>query len=336
MRTMAKPIISAYLTLTPDMRKFFRSKLRGYQVNVYKEQLSTDNVDPKTEILAVFVDSKVPKKLMDAMPKLKRIVTLSTGFDHVDVKAAKRKKIPVCNVPSYGENTVAEFAVGLMLSLSRQLFPAVKRVKEGNFDYHGLRGMDIKGKTIGIIGTGKIGLHTIEMLRGFNANIIAFDAFPKKELQKEYDFSYVSKTALFKQSDIISLHLPLFDSTYHMLGKRAIKQMKPGVLIVNTARGGLIDSEALVWGLEKGIVAGAGLDVLEGEDVFEDPSKLLGHQSTVDLRTTVMNNILIDHPNTIVTPHNAFNSVEAVKRIISTSVQNIKADEAQHNVWAKR
>lgn len=327
---MNKPRVSAYLTLTPDMRKFFRSKLSGYQVRISTTPLSLDTVDPDTNILAVFVDSQVSKQVIAALPKLQRIVTLSTGYDHIDLKAANKRKIPVCNVPSYGENTVAEFAVGLMLSLSRNLFPAVKRVKEGDFDYHGLRGFDLKGKTIGIIGTGKIGIHVINMLKGFHANIIAYDAFPNKALAKEHGFTYVSKTALCKQSDIISLHVPLFESTYHMINKRLIKQMKPGVLIINTARGGLIDSEALLWGLNEGIIGGAGLDVLEGEDMAEDPMKLLAHPCVSDMRTTVITTMLIDHPHTIVTPHTAFNSTEAVTRILKTSIENITATTPQH------
>ncbi|MBT3816896.1 MAG: hydroxyacid dehydrogenase [Candidatus Magasanikbacteria bacterium] len=331
---------TCYLTLTPDMKAHVKKKLRGHKLHIIDDVLSLDNLDPKTEVLGVFVDSKVTKKIIDSLPKLKQIVAFSTGYNTIDLKAAKRKKIPVCNVPSYGENTVAEFSFGLMLSLTRQLFLGVKRVKEGEFDYHGLRGFDLKGKTIGIIGTGRIGMHLISMLKGFETNIIAYDAYPNKTLEKENDFTYVPLPQLLKTSDIISLHVPLFDSTYHMIDKKAIKKMKKGVYIINTARGGLIDSEALVWGLEEGIVGGAGLDVLEGEDLLEDPHKLLCTTCTVkDTRTSLMNNVLIDHKKTIVTPHLAFNTTEAVKRIIDTSIENIIAfsrGESLNDVTAKK
>ncbi|MBU0661211.1 hydroxyacid dehydrogenase [Patescibacteria group bacterium] len=322
---------TCYLTLTPEMKKYVRQKLRGQKVQIIDDVVCLDNLDPKTEVLGVFVDSYVTKKVIESLPKLKQIVTFSTGYSHIDLKTAKKRKIPVCNVPSYGEHTVAEFAMGLILSLTRQIFPSVKRIKEGSYDYHGLRGNDIMGsdlhqKTVGIIGTGNIGKHIIRMLKGFDIEIIAHDLFPKKTLAKELGFSYVTLPQLLKKSDVISLHVPLFDSTYHMINKTAIKKMKKGVYIINTARGGLIDSEALLWGLEEGIVAGAGLDVLEGEDLLEDPLKLLCEDCTIkDTRISLINNVLIDHPKTIITPHIAFNTTEAVQRIIDTSTAQIKA-----------
>jgi len=315
-----------FLTLTPDMLKYVRSKFRGHNVQTYNQILSLEKLNPETEVLGVFVDSTVDKAVFQKLPKLKLILTLSTGFDHIDMNEAKKRKVVVCNVPSYGENTVAEFAMMHILALMRKLFPSVKRVKEGDYDYHGLRGVDMKGKVVGVVGTGKIGLHVIKMLKGFDVTILAFDAFPKKELQKEYGFQYVPLSKLLKESDIVTLHVPLIDSTHHMINKSALKKMKKTAYIVNTARGGIIDSEALVWALEKNEIAGAGLDVLEGEDMLEDTLKLFCSKCTeADTRLSLMNNIIIDHPNTIVTPHNAFNSVEAVMRIIDTSVDNFRS-----------
>lgn len=321
-----KPQLTAYLTLTPDMKKRFRSKLRNCNVRIIESALSKDTLHTDTEILAVFVDSKVTKADIDAMPKLQLIVTLSTGFDHIALAAAKKRGIPVCNVPSYGESTVAEYALSLMLSLTRNMFPAVKRVKEGNFEYAGLRGSDIAGKTIGIIGTGRIGRHLIQLLGGFDATLIGYDPYPDETLRTSQTFQYVSLGELLKTSDIISLHAPLTEETAYIIDKKAIKQMKPGVIIVNTARGGLIHSEALLWGLGQNIIAGAGLDVLESENLLEDPCMFAEQTCTMqDVKTTLMNEKLIDHPRTIVTPHNAFNTTEAVTRIIDTSVENIRA-----------
>lgn len=321
-----KPVFSFFLTLTPELKSFLSKKLRKGKGKIYTEPLSLEKLDPNTEILGVFVDSKVDKKVFAKLPKLKCIVTLSTGFDHIDLKEAKKRGVTVCNVPSYGEVTVAEHAVTLMLALAKHLFVAVKRVKEGDYDYHGLRGFDLEGKTIGVVGTGKIGSHLIQLLQGFNMNILAYDHHKQKELIEKYGVTYVSKTKLFQESDIISLHLPLFPATKHIINKSAIKKMKPGVMIINTARGGLIDASALVWGLEKGIVGGAGIDVLEDENLLEDAMLFCSDNCRPEAaQTALMNNIIIDHPKTIVTPHSAFNTIEAVKRILSTTAENMNA-----------
>jgi len=313
-----------------DMDPYLKKKLKGHALHIHNEALTTKNLDTKTEVLGVFVDSTVTKETIKSLPKLKLIVTLSTGYDHIDLMAAKKAGIPVCNVPNYGQNTVAEFTLALILALSRKIFPAVKRVKEGIYDYHGLRGFDIKGKTVGIIGVGHIGLNVIGMLKGFQANVIAYDRSPKKELEKEYEFAHTSMETLVKTSDIISLHVPLFPSTKHMIDKKTLRKMKKGVYIINTARGGLIDPEALVWGLENGHVGGAGLDVFEQEDIMSNPEQLVTSACTPDMtRIGLMNNLIVDHPNTIVTPHNAFNTTEALQRIIDTATEHINSFAAE-------
>lgn len=334
-----KPVCSFYGVM-PNTKKYLGSNLKDFEVNISQKPLDPEKIDPKTNILGVFVDSKVDKKIIDKLKQLKLIVTLSTGYDHISLSAAKKRKIPVCNVPTYGENTVAQHTLSLILALSRKLFQSVKRVKEGIYDYHGLRGFDLKNKTIGVIGTGHIGLHLMDMLKGFEANVIAFDVFPKKELQEKYNFKYTSLNKLISTSDIISLHVPLLPNTEHIINKKAIKKMKKGVYIINTARGGLIDSEALLWGLQNKYVAGAGLDVLEDEGFIQDPETLLSNEcKTCDIRVSLMNNMIIDHPNTIVTPHNAFNSQEALRRITDTTVANINGfmeGKIQNDVTKKK
>jgi D-lactate dehydrogenase len=310
--------------VVPEMKRRLRQKLPGLKLNISEKPFELDKLDPKTEILGIFVDSKVDKTVFDKLKKLKLIVTTSTGYDHIDTDEASKRKICVCNVPFYGENTVAQHAMCLILALSRQLFLSVKRVKEGVFDYHDLRGFDLFGKTIGVLGTGHIGIHLVDMLQGFGVKVIAYDAYPNKELENKHRFTYVSLNNLLAESDIISIHVPLLPTTYHLIGKKEIETMKKGVYIINTARGGIIDSEALVWGLETGKVAGAGLDVLEDENFIQDPEKLLAKISAKDTRMSLMDNILIDHANTIVTPHNAFNSIEALERIYDTTAENIK------------
>jgi len=315
----------AFYGIMLDMKPSLRKQLKNHKLKISDQPLEIEKLDKNTEVLGVFVDSRVDKKVLTKLPKLKLIVTMSTGYNHVDCKEAKKRKIPVCNVPTYGENTVAQHALALLLALSRKLYRSAKRVKEGEFDYHGLRGFDLKNRTIGVIGTGHIGIHLIDMLQGFEAKLIAYDAFPKKKLQKEHKFKYVSFNDLLKQSDIISLHVPLFPETQHLLDKKAIKKMKKGVYIINTARGELIDSEALVEGLTSGKIAGAGLDVLESEDFLAHPEKLFAKTTkAATVKTNLMTNIIIDHPHTIVTPHNAFNSTEALERIFNTTVANIQ------------
>jgi len=298
--------------------------LEPHDIAISPTTVENTHLDPNTTILGVFVDSTIGKSVIDSMPHLAHIVTFSTGYDHIDLAYAKKKKITVSNVPTYGENTVAEHALALLLSLSRKLYPSIKRVKEGRYDYHDLQGFDIKGKTIGVIGTGHIGVHFMKLLSGFEAHLIAYDAFPNKALEKEYGFSYVELNTLFKESHIISLHLPLLPSTTHLIDQKAVKIMRKGIYVINTARGGLIEPEALLRGLQDGTIAGAGLDVLEEEMVFKTPENILTLKKPQDIRQSLIENAIIDHPKTIITPHNAFNSVEAINRIITTAVENIK------------
>jgi len=322
---MKKPDVSFY-GIWPEMKEYVRSKMHGFPCTITSDKIDEKNVKPKAEILAVFVESPVTKKIIGKMPRLKMIAAMSTGFDHIDIPSAKRRKIPVCNVPTYGENTVAEHAMALILGLTRKLFQSVKRVKEGVYDFHGLRGVDLRGKTLGVIGTGHIGAHLIKMAQGFDMNILGYDAFPNKELAETLKFKYVPLDKLLAESDVISLHAPLFPATYHMINKKNIKKIKKGAFLINTARGGLVDPEALVMALETKQLAGAGLDVLEDEGFVENEETVItGALKEQQLRTNLMNNIIIDHPNTIVTPHNAFNSTEALQRIIDVTVENIKS-----------
>lgn len=314
--------------------------MSGFNLTISDKPFELEKLDSKTEILGIFVEAKIDKKVFQKLPNLKMIATFSTGYDHVDLKEAKKRKIPICNVPTYGENTVAQHAMALILAISKKIFASTKRVKEGNFDYHGLCGFDLKDKTVGIVGTGHIGYYMIKMLSGFDVNIIAYDPFPNTKLAKELNFKYVSLNKLLAESDIVSLHVPLLPQTTHMINKRNIKKMKPGVIIINTSRGGLIEPEALVWGLETGHIASAGIDVLEEERYISHPEFLFEQNCQAqDVKDSLMENIIIDHPNTIVTPHNAFNTTEAIKRIIDTSIANVKAfskGETQNDVTKPR
>lgn len=315
------PIITFY-GIWPEMKSYVEQKMTGTTCVINSDKVTTENAEPTTEILAAFVESPINKAVLNKFPKLKLIATLSTGFDHIDLKECAARGITVENVPTYGENTVAEHAMALLLALSRKLFQSVKRVKEGVYDFHGLRGVDLREKTVGVIGTGHIGAHFIKMVSGFETKTLAYDVHENEELKKKYNATYVSLETLLAESDFISLHTPLFPSTHHMINKANIKKIKKGAYLINTARGALIEPEALLWALEHDQIAGAGLDVLEDENLIQNYEQVI-NCADCQIKTTMINQMIIDHPNAIVTPHNAFNSTEALQRIIDVTIENI-------------
>ena len=311
-------------------KEYISARLPGVEISFFAGNVNDNkNVrDDTAEALSVFVSSTLSVAEMDRFPKLKLIATRSTGFDHIDLVEAARRGITVVNVPSYGENTVAEQAFALLLCLSRRIYDSYKQIEQsGSFATTDLRGFDLKGKTIGIVGTGKIGKHAIRMAKGFEMNVIAYDKFPKEELMQEFGFHYVSLDELLAQSDIISLHTLLTQETTHLINLENVKKIKKGAYLINTARGGLVDTSAIVYGLAEGILGGAGLDVVEEEGNMADEMKILTntHPNEETLKTVLENHYLINHPRVIITPHNAFNTQEAIERILNTTTGNIKA-----------
>jgi len=283
-----------------------------------------------TEIIAIFVNSPMGKEEFERFPNLKCVVTQSTGFDHIDLKEAKKRDVVVSSVPHYGSNTVAEHAFALLLTLSRKVYDAYKQVsEEGSFDQEGLRGFDLSGKTIGVVGCGGIGREAVKIARGFSMRVLISDPHEDAAFAQETGATFVPLDELFAQSDVITLHTPHMKETHHMIDAKAISKMKQGVYLINTARGGLIETEALVQGLQEGRIAGAGLDVLEEEGDMGEEERLLigGHPSFEELKTILANHYLIDHPRVIITPHIAFNTDEALRRILETTVENIRAFE---------
>lgn len=309
---------------------YAKERLVGHDVSFLKGCMIDypDLRDEHAEILSIFVNSSVGKAELDRFPCLKHIATRSTGFDHIDRTETTARGISISSVPAYGENTVAEFAFGLLLMVSRKLYECVQKVRdEGLFSQQGLRGFDLLGKTIGILGTGHIGAHMIRMAKGFGMTVIAYDAFPKESLAHELGFTYVSFDDLLAQADVVSVHLPYMKETHHILNMENIGKMKKGSVLINTARGGLVETAALVKGLREGILSGVGLDVLEEEGYIEDETRLLfaAHPNEESLKTTLANHYLIEHPRAIIAPHNAFNTEEAIKRILDTATENMQA-----------
>ncbi len=304
-------------------KDILEKELNGHELEFYSETLNevVSRKDVDADVISVFIRSAVGREEMQRIPSLKSVTTRSTGFDHIDIDAAREMGISVFNVPSYGENTVAEFAIGLLLSITRKIPECIERAKSGRFSTNGLRGTDLKGKTVGVIGTGRIGRHFIKMVKAFDTEVIAYDAYPNEDLAREMGFKYVSLDELAERSDIISVHVPYLPSTHHMINRELIGKMKKGVIIINTARGGVIDTSALVWGLEQGIIGGLGLDVLEEEKFLGSCDlSVLGRDELMVLEE---NHYLLNHPNVVITPHNAFNTHEALERILRTTIQNI-------------
>jgi D-lactate dehydrogenase len=324
-------------------QEYFQSDLGGAHELEFVDTL--EEASPEAQILSVFVHSRVTPAFMDAHPALKLIATRSTGFDHIAVAEAAARGIAVSRVPNYGENTVAEHSFALLLALSRRLRESFAAYSRNRISYQALRGFDLKGKTFGIVGTGRIGLHAARIALGFQMEVLAYDVKTQPLVAATLDFEYVSFEELLRRSDVISLYIPLLPETRHVINRESLARCKQGVVIINTARGPLIDTVALLEALESGQVGGAGLDVLEDERVLhQQGTRVIGEEIVShlqrsasaddeplplgerieELRGIVTDSRLLDRHDVIFTPHSAFNSREAVARIDEQTVRSIR------------
>lgn len=319
----------AFFEIEGEEKKYIKRRFdKNYILEFHKEPLTVANRDlaKDADVVSVFIYSKLTEAVMSSLPKLKLIATRSTGFNHINLDAAQKRGVSVCNVPYYGENTVAEHTFALILALSRNLHRAYVRSIQGNFSLEGLRGFDLKDKTIGIIGAGSIGTHVIKMAKGFGMNIVVFDPMQNHILEEILEFKYVSLDELLSTSDIISLHCPYNENTHYLINMDNIGKVKKGALFINTARAGLIEPSALYHAIDAGIFSGAGLDVFEGEDLAAEENQMLSKNvSPAEMEALLKRNILLRKENVIITPHIAFDSTEAVERILDTTVGNIKS-----------
>ena len=291
------------------------------------EQISTDNLNPETEVLSVFITSAVTAEIINALPKLRLIACRSTGFNNIDLNAAAAKGIAVENVPTYGDQTVAEYAFTLLLALSRKLPEAINSYDK-NVPVENMRGWDLKGKTLGVIGSGHIGQCAIKIANGFGMNVIAFDPYPNEQVADELGFKYVELDEIFINSDAITIHAPYFPSNHHIVNAEKLALMKPTAVLVNTARGELVDTKALADAMSQNKIAGVALDVIEGEQLMhlsEDVALIRGIRRPQPdiLEHSLELMALHKMPNVILVPHNAFNTVEAIGRINDVTCQNI-------------
>lgn len=318
----------AFFEIEEWEKPYLENKLSGHELIFSEHALTHETLDvaKEAEIISVFIYSEVKRENIDQLPHLKMITTRSTGWDHIDAAYCKEKNIAVCTVPEYGTHTVAEHTFALLLAISRCLLPSLERAKKGDFNLEGLRGFDLNKKTLGIVGVGNIGKSIIQIANGFGMDVLAYARKPDMELAQKLGFMYVDMDHLYSASDIITLHVPLTPETKHMINKDTLPKLKKGVVLLNTARGGLIETEAIALGLEQGVIRAVGVDVLEGEVMIKEERQLLSKHfldQAEDVKTQLLNHVLLDRDEVLVTPHNAFNSTEALQRILDVTTENI-------------
>jgi D-lactate dehydrogenase len=283
---------------------------------------------PEAEGISTFIDSRLDAATLAHFPRLRLIATRSTGYDHIDLGYCQAHGVTVCNVPDYGDPTVGEHAFALLLALARKIPETVDRTRRGDFSQDGLRGFDLGGKTLGVVGTGQIGRRVIKIARGFDMDVIAFDKKPDADAAQALGFRYVPLETLIATCDVLTLHIPGGPATEGLIGAAQFAAMKPSAVIVNTARGGVVDAEALLHALLTGQIAGAALDVLNQEPWLRDEAQIFRSATPPapeGLRALVASHALLKLPNVIVTPHVAYDTREAVARIMSVTLGNIEA-----------
>ncbi len=291
----------------------------GYDITYFESKLNSETamLTKGYDVVCIFVNDNADKNTLKILEDngVKCLALRCAGFNNVDLE--NKGKLRVVRVPQYSPYSVAEHAVALLLNINRKIYKSYQRTKKYNFSIDGLLGFDVHGKTVGVIGTGKIGKVFIEIMNGFGANVIAYDLFKDEEAEKRLGFKYVELNELYKESDIISLHCPLTKETEKIIDKNSIEKMKQGVIIINCSRGKLINTDDLIEELETGKIGGVGLDVYEDEEEY-----FLRDMSNVYKRDKDLS-ILLSMPNVLITSHQAFFTQEAINKIANDTLENI-------------
>jgi D-lactate dehydrogenase len=331
-----------FLETEESEQLFFETQLGGLEL-IFADHLQ--RVESDVEVLSIYIHFPIDSRVLDRFPRLEMIASRSMGYDHIDLEECGQRNITVSYVPGTDANSVAEHTFALMLALSRRLNEVRVANHDRKFSYEKLRGFEIKGKTLGIVGTGRVGLRVAHIALAFGMNVIAYEPYRQSLMAEIVGLTYVSLDQLLASSHVISIHTPLTPETLHMLDRGAFAKMRRGVVLINTARGAVIETSALIEALDAGIVAGTGLDVLEEESVMQKEAtrimteRIVEHLQTESpeefnikhperlkqIQTIIANRNLLARPNVVFTPHVAFNSVEAVERINVLTVENIKA-----------
>lgn len=308
-------------------REELRSLQDEHEVRFVRGPLDADEAveHSDAQVVSVFIYSDLGSNTLARLEGLEMVATRSTGFEHIDLETCRERGITVTNVPSYGENTVAEHVFALLLAVSHRLVEAADRTRRGDFSLQGLNGFDLRGRTLGVIGTGHIGKQVVRIARGFGMEVLAYDLQPDEDLAEELDFSYVGLEELLGGTDVVTLHVPGSRETHHLLSGDEFAAMKEGAVLINTARGSIVDSQALLRALGTGKLAAAGLDVLEEEPAVREEAELLRRvfAREHDLETLLTDHILLRMRNVVITPHSAFYTREAVGRILEVTRANI-------------
>lgn len=304
-------------------RKLFDeyNKNYGYEITYLESKLNSETAPLAKgfDVVCIFVNDVVDEKTIEILKEAgaKLLALRCAGFNNVDIKKLG-DELPAVRVPEYSPYAVAEHAVALLLSIDRKIYKAYQRTKKYNFTLNGLLGFDIHGKTVGVVGAGKIGRAFINIMNGFGTRILVYDKFQDENTAKEMNFEYVDLDTLYKESDIISLHCPLMEDNYKMINEESLNKMKDGVVLINTSRGKLIDTKSLIKKLQEGKIGGLGLDVYEDEEEF-----FLNDMSNSYIRDEELS-ILLTMPNVVVTSHQAFFTEEALNKIALDTCENIK------------
>lgn len=324
------PTTIAFFDTTPKEKSSFEHYFAGskFKLHLFSEPIQKVPMYEfkEAQIVSIFTPSRIDANIISHLPKLKYIAARSTGVDNIDGKACKKHGISIGNVPGYGQTTVAEYALMLMLMLARKMPAVQEAVESGHIAYKKLTGFTLHGKTLGVIGTGKIGMSVVAVAKALGMHVVAHDPFPNHELASKFSFSYVTTDDLFRGADVVSLHAPLTPRTKHIINEKTLGLMKETAILINTARGELVDTSALIEALQSKKIAGAAVDVIEGERTLDMDieSELLLGDSRVAYEIAELD-ILSKMQNVILSPHNAFNSNEALQFIRKTTALNIQA-----------
>lgn len=302
----------------------------GHVVTCLEDPLNEQTVgeNPGVEVVSTFVRSVLDANVLARLPQLKLIATRSTGYDHIDLDYCAAHGVTVCNVPDYGDATVAEHVFALLLAAVRHVVDAAERTRRGDFSQSGLRGFDLRGKVLGVIGTGRIGRRVIEIAKGFGMEVKAFDARPDADAASRLGFRYASFDETLAAADVLTIHVPATAGTAHLISDREFGLMKPGSVLINTARGSIVDIAALVRAIADGRLRAVGLDVLPQEPLVRDEAEIfrtVRQPQAFDLKGLVANHVVLRFPNVVVTPHTAYDTDDAVHRLIETTLDNIDA-----------
>ena len=319
---LPRMVHAAFYDTKPYDREYFEkaAALQPITLRFHEFRLSDETAATAkgAQAVCVFVNDRIDRACLEALAQLgvKLVALRCAGFNNVDSDAAKALGVAVTRVPAYSPHAVAEHTVGLLLTLNRKIHRAYNRVREHNFSLNGLVGFDLCGKTVGIIGTGRIGRITAQIFRGFETKVLAYDPRPSPDWARQYQIEYAGFDTVLKTSDVISLHVPLLPETFHLLRRETLALTKPGAIIINTSRGKLIDTTALLDALKRGHLGGVALDVYEEEEgvFFEDHSDHVLQDDEL--------NLLTSFPNVLITAHQAFLTREALSEIARVTVEN--------------